>query len=948
MSWFNLGLIILTLFVSGCSNNSSSNGSNEGESELVGVPGNVTVLEGNGAITVSWSATTNASSYTVFYAEESLGDPIDINDVTNLQGGTIIRDITLTSQTLSPLNNGVIYYITVIALIDEQSSLPSAEIMAVPDAAGALIITPQLDTSKRTTKIIDADGGSVQVFSNVGLLYSLELPAGALGDDTSITVTPVTAVSNLAFVDQLLAGVQFEPDGLLLSRPATLTIDLPSDSDLSKVQTIGWDGAGENVHLQFSELSSNQATFVITHFSGVAVVESSQSLETSTINAAESMESSTITLESRFSVLIALDEATERQRICLAENPNSTVPRLCPSTDEGADAIIEAVITINRLHFSDWLNAIALLAPSALNSFEDYQHVGREFFAWQAFTQQKLCSVDPGCGVFLEEVEALQEQVVADIARGLKAEFQRSSEIPDDRKISDLLVNFALLDDDFVETYETIFGVPAESSLQAFAKLQYGKQLLIDVRNFPATQIQGGDSDEFSVRLAHRKRVVDAEGNATIEETPLSGVSFTIGPKGEGCAVLAHGNIEEEDNLLTVTTDENGLVEGVSIKAAVECNSPANRSIVYLEVDDQVGSNSPYLGKVDMLETSINPNELTVDLFDFPAALHPGGEGVEFRIQLRLLSGPPLVGVQFNVGPNSQGCATLSRTASDTNSGFSDIRGFASVTTDENGEVLGLSVTAGDVCATPLDRSLIFVKVEGTDPVLSTFSVFNDLDSEFVFEAIHQTPKLTIVSGAWDIDMDARASCNVPDADCKDDPPAERERSSENLVLLENKSASVSVASEFATARASGSIQPEVSTINENGDALNVKITADLSIAGTVIASEVPDTRASSSADASVDSAITFEVLENSVSYTAEWRKNGFVAENSIGFDNCFVRLSGVFFSEGERTLNQTGTLEPGTYTLSFDCSIGLELNTRDDVTVHTNSGGATFDFSVR
>lgn len=94
-------------------------------------------------------------------------------------------------------------------------------------AAAAITVRPPatttLDVNARVAGAIGPAGG-VLTGSSGGITYRLEIPAGAVATNTSITMTPATAIGNLPLTGGLVGAVELQPAGLALARPATLRI----------------------------------------------------------------------------------------------------------------------------------------------------------------------------------------------------------------------------------------------------------------------------------------------------------------------------------------------------------------------------------------------------------------------------------------------------------------------------------------------------------------------------------------------------------------------------------------------------------------------------------------------------------------------------------------------------------------------------------------------------
>ena len=103
------------------------------------------------------------------------------------------------------------------------------------DQAASRSINPHVDDSLTATAVD-------------GTTYTLEIPAGALLGPETITMTPVAGVSGLPLSGGLRAGVQIEPHGLMLQRPAQLTIDSPDAGPLSAQTAFLFHEGGADFH----------------------------------------------------------------------------------------------------------------------------------------------------------------------------------------------------------------------------------------------------------------------------------------------------------------------------------------------------------------------------------------------------------------------------------------------------------------------------------------------------------------------------------------------------------------------------------------------------------------------------------------------------------------------------------------------------------------------------
>ena len=130
-------------------------------------------------------------------------------------------------------------------------------------------VTPTLDTAHQATADINATGGSLNVSDAKGNQFTLTIPAGALLDRTTITMTAISSATGLPG-SGLIAGVQLEPDGLPLLQPAQLKIDLASPLP-DGTHAIGWRGQSPGLYINPVLPDPKSLTLALTHFSGAGM-----------------------------------------------------------------------------------------------------------------------------------------------------------------------------------------------------------------------------------------------------------------------------------------------------------------------------------------------------------------------------------------------------------------------------------------------------------------------------------------------------------------------------------------------------------------------------------------------------------------------------------------------------------------------------------------------------
>jgi hypothetical protein len=147
-------------------------------------------------------------------------------------------------------------------------SKEAASATATATPANPLSVKPVADGAKGAKALIPIGGGSLKTTSAEGVVYSLTLPKDALLSDEEISLTPVSKVDGLPLSGGLLGGVQIEPDGLRLAKPATLTIDIPSGFKAADLVGFAYHGSGAEFHLYPVAVKGSTVTAQLTHFSG--------------------------------------------------------------------------------------------------------------------------------------------------------------------------------------------------------------------------------------------------------------------------------------------------------------------------------------------------------------------------------------------------------------------------------------------------------------------------------------------------------------------------------------------------------------------------------------------------------------------------------------------------------------------------------------------------------
>lgn len=134
-------------------------------------------------------------------------------------------------------------------------------VLQIPFNGDAL---PETDPGASAASVIGPAGGSITAAG-----MTLTVPPGALIDDVSITMTPLTGIQGSPF-SRVLGGASFTPEGLHFLKPATLSIPLPAAISPDEVVSFTYGGSGQALHLVPSSTGAATIEILVSHFSGNA------------------------------------------------------------------------------------------------------------------------------------------------------------------------------------------------------------------------------------------------------------------------------------------------------------------------------------------------------------------------------------------------------------------------------------------------------------------------------------------------------------------------------------------------------------------------------------------------------------------------------------------------------------------------------------------------------
>jgi hypothetical protein len=129
-----------------------------------------------------------------------------------------------------------------------ESAAESRDARVFPLRASPVQVTLRRDSARSVSSRVPAAGGAISATGSDGSRFTLTAPPRALDGDTTITLTPISALGGLPLKGGLVAGVHLEPEGLRFNLPAVLRIEPAREAPVQQQVGFGYLGGGDDFH----------------------------------------------------------------------------------------------------------------------------------------------------------------------------------------------------------------------------------------------------------------------------------------------------------------------------------------------------------------------------------------------------------------------------------------------------------------------------------------------------------------------------------------------------------------------------------------------------------------------------------------------------------------------------------------------------------------------------
>ena len=212
---------------------------------------------------LTWSAVEGAQKYLI---ERNDGET-DYFTLAEIPGET-----TSFEDFLVPSKTQISYRINTVTA-SGTSAGKTVSLTTPQEFPNPLTVVAMFDTQNAHSQAIDTDGGSVSITDSKGVRYTLDIPASALDNEVTFTLTPIQDIHGLPLSGGMTSGVRIEPEGLIFNQSATLSIETTEAdaADGMMDMAFAFDGEGSEFHfVPSSSAAVSGAVFKLAHPASVS------------------------------------------------------------------------------------------------------------------------------------------------------------------------------------------------------------------------------------------------------------------------------------------------------------------------------------------------------------------------------------------------------------------------------------------------------------------------------------------------------------------------------------------------------------------------------------------------------------------------------------------------------------------------------------------------------
>jgi hypothetical protein len=203
------------------------------------------------SVQLTWSEVTGATKYLL---ERKITAPAKLADADFVPWLELGVAQTTYEDFLVPDDSNVTYRVKATNASGSSTGKEASATTSV-QIPNPLTVQATFDTALSKSALLGTTGGTLSVTGANGVIYTLTVPADALPEDRTLTLTPFIDLIGSPLSGGTLGAVRIEPEDLLFFVPATLSIELPNPTPDDGLLTVAFafEGSGSEFHFVPSE-----------------------------------------------------------------------------------------------------------------------------------------------------------------------------------------------------------------------------------------------------------------------------------------------------------------------------------------------------------------------------------------------------------------------------------------------------------------------------------------------------------------------------------------------------------------------------------------------------------------------------------------------------------------------------------------------------------------------